>query len=144
MDKKGQTLIIFVILIPIIVTMIAIVVDVGILTYEYEHTRGVIDNAIENYFEKESEIELKKILEWNEIPMENLKIEEKQNQIEVSIKYQIDSLFGKIINIKKYDIEIDRIGILENGNVKITKKDWGIWKEKKVEKVYVYFREKAG
>lgn len=123
MDKKGQTLIIFVILIPIIITMLAIVVDVGILTHEYEKTRGIIDNGIEIYFEKKRKEEITNILKLNDIPLENLKITETENAIEISIAYQIESLFGKIVNLKNYKIEIQRKGILKEGKVKITKKE---------------------
>jgi len=123
MDKKGQTLIIFVILIPIILTMLAMIVDVGMLSLEHQKVRGVIESGIKEYFEKKEESEIKKILEWNEIPTDHLNITVSESTIEVSVHYQIDSLFGKIININQYDIEVIRVGKIENNQVIITKKE---------------------
>jgi len=123
MNRKGQTLIIFVILIPIIITMIALVVDVGILVHEFSKTRGIIDNGIELYYEKNDIYEISKILTLNDIPTENLEIEKFGTSIEVSIFYKMDSLFGKIIHLQNYDIEMTRVGTKENDRIVITRKD---------------------
>lgn len=121
MDKKGQTLIVFVILIPIIITMIAIVVDVGLLTHEFEKARGLIDTGIELYFEKGSVSEIENLLKMNDIPVNSLKIEEQEDAVEVSITYSIDALFGQIINIHNYPIEMHRRGTIEKGKINIRK-----------------------
>ena len=47
MNNKGQTLIIFVILIPILILVAALVVDTGLMTFEKERYRGIIENGIE-------------------------------------------------------------------------------------------------
>ncbi len=123
MNKKGQTLIIFVILIPIILFMMAIVVDVGILTHEFQKTRGIIDNGIELYFENHDKKEIEKILKLNDIPDYNLRITEEEQKVVVEITYKIDALFGKIIHLDQYDISIKRVGKWENNQVIISKKE---------------------
>ena len=121
MNKKGQTLIIFVILIPIILTMLAVVVDVGLLTNEYQKARGVVDDGIHEYFESNKENSVKELLSLNEVPTENLEVKTEENKIDVQLSYEISSLFGAIINIKSYKIELHREGRQEEGEVVITK-----------------------
>ena len=55
MNNKGQTLIIFVILVPIIITMMALVVDVGMLENKVLKTKNIVDVAIKEYFNKEED-----------------------------------------------------------------------------------------
>ncbi len=121
MNKKGQTLIIFVILIPIILTMLAVVVDVGLLTNEYQKARGVVDDGIHEYFETNKETSVKELLSLNEIPTENLEVNVSDDKIDVQLSYEISSLFGAIINIKSYKIEINREGRKDENQVVITK-----------------------
>jgi len=123
MNRKGQTLIIFVILIPIIITMFAVVVDVGLLTHEYLKAQGIIDNGITDALEKQDDSLVEKILKQNDFAVDKLHVISKENEIEVTLEYQIDSLFGKIINIQNYPIKIHRFGSKKEGKIIINKKE---------------------
>ena len=121
MNKKGQTLILFVILIPILITCLAFVVDVGILTNEYQKTRGIIEDGIRDYFDSNQSI--KELLILNDIPVEELVIHEESDKVSVDIHYQINSLFGTIINIKNYEIELHLVGKKQEDKVIISKEE---------------------
>lgn len=123
MNKRGQTLILFVLLVPIILTCLAIVVDVGILTYQYQRTRGILDQGITLALEKNDLEEVKKNLLLNDIPVNSLKVSYENFKLEVFLDYKIDSLFGKLINLVEYEIRLQREGFLKDGKVIITKKE---------------------
>ncbi len=123
MNKRGQTLILFVLLVPIILTCLAIVVDVGILTYQYQRTRGILDQGITLALEKNDLEEVKKNLLLNDIPVNSLKVSYENFKLEVFLDYKIDSLFGKLINLVEYEIRLHREGFLKDGKVIITKKE---------------------
>lgn len=124
MNKKGQTLIIFVILIPIMILMLSVITDVGLLKYEALKTKSIVDNGIHFILEQNKEQqEIENLLKLNEIPTENLKVEQEENSIVVELSYKIDSLFGKIIQLNEYEIVIQRQGTIENDKVKITNKE---------------------
>lgn len=123
MNKKGQTLILFVILIPVIITLLAIIVDVGILLNEYQRKRGIIETAINTYFEENSVEKAQKILTLNEILLEKVKIKEENGEIWIFYDDEIDALFGKIIGLKSYPIKLHEIGKMKEGKVIITKKE---------------------
>ena len=101
--------------------MLAIVVDVGLLTNEYQKARGVVDDGIREYFTSKDKNAIKEYLDLNEVPSENLQVNGSDNKIDVQLSYEISSLFGAIINIKSYKIEIHREGREEESQVVITK-----------------------
>ncbi len=123
MNNKGQTLIIFVILIPILILVAALVVDTGLMTFEKERYRGIIENGIEEYFDTGNVEETEKIFSLNDIPKEEYTIIVQENQIEVSLNTSIEAIFGKIINLQEYEIKMNYVGTKEGERVIINKKE---------------------
>ena len=123
MNNKGQTLIIFVILIPILILVAALVVDTGLMTFKKERYRGIIENGIEEYFDTGNVEETEKIFSLNDIPKEEYTIIVQENQIEVSLNTSIEAIFGKIINIEEYEIKMNYVGTKEGERVIINKKE---------------------
>ncbi len=120
MNNKGQTLIIFVILVPIIITMMALVVDVGMLENKVLKTKNIVDVAINEYFAKEDVDVISKTLIENDIPTNKLVIQKADNEVSIDVSYEMDSLFGKIVGLQKYDIKVKRKGTKNNEKIKIT------------------------
>lgn len=123
MNNKGQTLIIFVILIPILILVAALVVDTGLMTFEKERYRGIIENGIEEYFDTGNVEETEKIFSLNDIAKEEYTIIVQENQIEVSLNTSIEAIFGKIINLQEYEIKMNYVGTKEGERVIINKKE---------------------
>lgn len=94
MNKKGQVLVMFIILLPILIGVCAFVIDVGIITYEKNKLSNIINLS------NEEDVNVRKYLKLNNIS--GYKIKEKGKCIEV--KYYRKSLFGSIIGIKEYKI----------------------------------------
>ena len=67
MNNRGQTLIIFVILIPVVIVMLALVVDIGYMNIEKIKYQGIVELAMKEGMEKQSIEALEKSLELNEI-----------------------------------------------------------------------------
>jgi len=120
MNKRGQTLIIFIMLIPIMILLTALIVDVGYMTYQASKYRGIIDTSIKTYFDKNSLTSAKEVLELNEIK-DGYEIKTEDSAIHITFDTQISSIFGKIININEYKIHIDRKGQIKNKKVIIEK-----------------------
>ncbi len=104
MNKHGQTLILFIILIPVVLALAALVVDVGLIINEKVHLQEVSRSIIKT---SSSEEEIKYLLKENDIPVDNLVINIEDNQIELQNEYTIASIFGKIVGIMNYTIKID-------------------------------------
>lgn len=118
MNKHGQTLILFVILIPIMILLCAVVVDTSYLIGKKTNLREVTKNAISEVLVKNKDKSaIKDILIENKIDVDNLEVIEKDGEVEVKNKIEVDSIFASIIGIKTYDIKIDIIGINRNGKI---------------------------
>ncbi len=120
MNRNGQTLILFVILIPVLLILAALVIDIGIISNEKMHVSKVTSTILKETFEKEETVEeIKKLYEKNNIPTENLKIEKKEDQMTIENNYEINSIFGNIIGIKKYSIHCKKKIVKQNNQLKL-------------------------
>ena len=119
-NKKGQTLILFIILIPLILGVMAVVVDVGLLISKNsnlkETTKIVIKDSLNNNLNEE---EIRELFIKNKIVVDNLEIKLDNDKIEIKNKVKIDSIFGAIIGLKKYTIKIDIMGYKDNNKIVI-------------------------
>jgi len=116
MNKHGQTLILFVILIPVILILLAVIVDTGYVYSKKVHVKEVTKQVIKECIDKDDE-EIKDLFLKNKIDIHHLKIIRKEEKVEIQNSLTVESIFGSIIGIKKYDIKIDIIGYQQNGKV---------------------------
>lgn len=116
MNKRGQTLIIFVVLIPLFLGVVALVVDTGVImsekTKEIELAKTIIRDSM-----NKSEEDILDLCRENKVNEKNLNIISKNDQITIKNEYEIDSIFGSVIGIKKYKIKIDVTGINKDNKI---------------------------
>ena len=118
MNKQGQTLILMVIIIPVILGIMAIVVDVGVIKYQESKIKNTTKLVIKEKFLKDIDIEeMKKLMVKNEIDVDNLKITMKEEEVRVENKVKVDSVFGSILGFKNYEIKIDIKGYKSKGKI---------------------------
>ena len=123
MNKKGQTLILFVILIQILVTITAVVVDVGTLEFTYQKLKGIVDESIKEYYLKDGKNSMENTLKYNYLSKELYEISESDNEVNVYLTYEMDSIFGRLINISSYEIIVNRKGKVEMDQIVIEEGD---------------------
>lgn len=123
MNKRGQTLIIFVMLIPIILTMAALVIDVGLLYYKKNEYVGIVEESIKEYFKDEDILSAKKTLTLNGVSLDDTEINVSDNEITITLDTKVDSIFGKVIRINDYEIKVSRVGTKDKERVIINKKE---------------------
>ena len=123
MNKRGQTLIIFVMLIPIILTMAALVIDVGLLYYKKNEYVGIVEESIKEYFKDEDILSAKETLTLNGVSLDDTEINVSDNEITITLDTKVDSIFGKVIRINDYEIKVSRVGTKDKERVIISKKE---------------------
>ncbi len=125
MNKKGQTLIAFVLLLPIVLLFLAFVVDTGLLLKEKTKgnstLRTILKTTYKDYQEENYEEKVKDLLEKNNIPTEKTIIKIEETQIHVTNEYEIESIFGSIIGLKTYKIKIGYSASINEEKITITK-----------------------
>ena len=97
MNNKGQSLTIFIIIIPIIFAVFAFTFDYAYIIYNQQKYENISKNIIEQTTDIE---EIKDLYLKNKYSVDNLKYENKDNAIIISNTYYIKSIFGNILNIK--------------------------------------------
>ncbi len=123
MNKRGQTLIIFVMLIPIILTMAALVIDVGLLYYKKNEYTGIVEESIKEYFKDEDLTSALETLTLNGVSLDDVLVSATDETISVTLDTKVDSIFGKVIRINDYEIKIARVGTKDKERVIIKKKE---------------------
>lgn len=117
MNKKGQTLLLFVIMIPIFLGLCALVIDVGSIVLANTKLREVSKTIINDVMGDASIGEIQNLYLKNDIPVENLEVEIGEDQIKVQNEYEIDSIFGSIIGLDTYKVKVDITGTKVNDRV---------------------------
>lgn len=117
MNKKGQTLVLFIILIPILIGMGAFVVDTGLVFAKKAHLKDVTKMVIKDTIKKNlNEEQVKELLVKNDVGIDKLKIEINDKVI-VNNEIEVESIFGEIIGIKEYKIKLEMIGYQKEDKV---------------------------
>ncbi len=109
MNRHGQTLIVFILLLPLLLLLLAFVVDTGTILNEKTRLNSTLRTILRTtYKEKENasfDDKIISLLEENEIPTYNLQIENKKDFVRIKVQYEKESIFGNIIGIKSYAIK---------------------------------------
>lgn len=125
MNHNGQTLVAFVIVVPIFILLLAFVVDTGFILKEYTKlnslTRTVLKTNYQKRFDDDYTEKITKLYKKNSIPTENLEVIVNDSEVKIINFYAIDSIFGKIIGIKNYDIKTKIKAYLKEGKIIIEK-----------------------
>lgn len=105
MNKRGQTLILFIILIPIILMLLGLVVDIGLVISKKTQINDVCKTIIRDYSDA-SDDDILKVMGKNDIDTKNVEII-RNNGLEIKNIVKVKSIFGSIIGLKEYTIKID-------------------------------------
>lgn len=122
MNNKGQSLVIFVILLPVILLLIAGLVDIGNFLVEKNSCENEVKDTI-NYGMKhldEENITQKLYDLLNSNIDGDTQIDIANETIKIKVQASVDSLFTNIINFD-YQINISYVGYMDNDQVIIKK-----------------------
>lgn len=124
MNKNGQTLILFVLFLPMIIILAAFVIDIGLLTNAKIKLDQTTTTILKEFYEKRMSSELDSEIEEtflkNKISVEKLKIDVSEDYLKIQNEDQIKSIFGRLIGIEEYTYQTKKTIRSENGKLKIT------------------------
>lgn len=100
MNKKGQSLVIFIVLLPAFLLLAAFIIDTGIMLNSHIKGESLLKSAIED------NKDIKEYFKINDIEiLSNKSIITDTKKCDI-IEYRIDSVFGNVIGKKYYDIKV--------------------------------------
>lgn len=115
-DSRGQVLVAFILLIPVILMLLALIVDVGFLYVEKRKTDNVIKDTInyglDNIDLQEGTLQTKltKLINSNLDDVQRLNIQIHTNSIEINITRNKQSIFSNVYKDASYKIVSDYVG----------------------------------
>ena len=107
-NNKGQSLVMFVLIIPIFLLILTLVYDVGNAIYEKDRLSNTNYLAIEyglNNIGTITENDLKDLIEQNTSNIKKIYVIIEDNQIEIKIEKDVKSIIGKMFNFNLVEIK---------------------------------------
>jgi Flp pilus assembly protein TadG len=108
MNNKGQTLVIFVFLLPIILGLVAFLVDSSLIMYQDNRLDRINEVALDYAIKKKDTITNERIIELILKNDKDIKIDlvnVTSSKIIIKTRKEFDSLFGRVLDFKKYTVK---------------------------------------
>ena len=125
LDNKGQSLVMFIIIIPIFLLIFTLVYDVGNAIYEKNSLSNTcyitIDYGLDN-INNISENDLIDIIKKNTNNLNSIYINKEDNRIEIKLSKSVKGIIGNIFGFDLIDVNTHYDGYIIDGNKKIERK----------------------
>lgn len=114
MNKKGQSLAIFIVILPLIFAAFLYLYDYSVLIYEQNKYENISKSII---LSTQDESKIKDLYEKNSYEVNNFKYKNNNEEIYISNYYYIDTILSNVLKINKYKCEINYIVSIENNDI---------------------------
>lgn len=122
LNNKGQSLVMFIILLPILLLILTLVYDVGNAIYEKDRLSNtnymVVDYALDN-IDSIDEDDLNTLILKNDNNLDDISIMIIDNSVDISLKKNIKGVFWKMFNFNLTFVKSEYNGKIVNGKKKI-------------------------
>ncbi len=113
LNNKGQSLVMFILIMPILLFIMVLVIDIGNILGEKQELNNVNEMVINYGLDNISTIDENKLVSMinlNTKKMKNIEVEISNEQIKITLKKDVNSLISQVFNIKKYEIVSSYVG----------------------------------
>ena len=124
MNHKGQVLVLFMLLLPLIFMALALIIDTGLLYMEKRHVDLVIKDVVEygiKNIDSVTEQELYDLIDRNLDTVNKKEIINNSGILNITVTLEKESIFAKIFGREKYQIESTYKGMIEQKKIKIVR-----------------------
>lgn len=108
LNNKGQTLVMFIVIIPILISIMVLVIDLGSAFTKKQELNNVnklvIEYGLDNLGQENLESDLTSYITMNAKDLSNVKVTVENNTINVTTKAYIDGIISKALNIDGFEI----------------------------------------
>ncbi len=117
MNNKGQTLVLFITLLPFIFILLVLIFDISFLSSEKTKLDNIAISSLKNTMNYKDINQIRLNIKEND---KNIKIN-KLTQNSICLSKKIDPIFGTVIGYKTYNLKSCFKGTISNGKVTIDK-----------------------
>lgn len=123
MNNKGQTLVLFVLLLPLLIIILSMVINYGMISLEKkkidDSLNDIVLYGIENKDKEELEKELNRLIVLNIEDIYSKEIKITENEIEISLEKELNGLFNVETNKQNYTYKVKCIGDISNKSIRM-------------------------
>lgn len=122
MNNKGQTLVLFVVILPVLLLLLVLIIDVGkMITLKLELnniSEIVLDYGIDNLDNENIRDELINLVKLNKSDIDDVEIEIVNDKIHLELEASGKGLFTGLIDKDLFTIETDYVGYIDDNGEK--------------------------
>ena len=123
LNNKGQSLVLFVIILPILFLILILVIDIGrLITLKNELNNInniVLDYGLDNLEMVDLENKLIDVINLNKDDIDNIDVTVDGDKIYINMNEKLDGILTSFVDISIFDIKISYIGYMDNGKKRI-------------------------
>ena len=123
LDNRGQSLVLFVVVLPILLLIIVLVIDVGRVFTVKQNLDSinniVLDYGLDNLNEEDLINNLKQLVKLNNDEVDEVNIRIEDNKIYLESNQKVEGIFSKFVDVSIFDIKSSYVGYIDDGNKKI-------------------------
>ena len=128
LNNKGQSLVLFIVLLPILLLVIVLVVDVGTIITSKQDLNNInymmVDYGLSNLGKESLEEEIRKYIILNDSEIDNMNIRVVDNEVYINMRKTEKSLIAHVFNIKDFEIVSEYKGTIINDKKSIERIKW--------------------
>ena len=114
MNNKGQSLVIFIIIIPVIFIVFSFLYDYAYIINSQNKYENVTRTILNSTLEEDKIVDLYK---QNGYKVDYFKYKKENDKVYIQNSYKIKSVFGNIVNLKNYTVSINYVVINSNNGI---------------------------
>ena len=124
LNSKGQSLVLFVLVLPILIFILIIVIDIGkiiLLKQELSNiSEIVLDYGLDKINEEEGiETEIKNLIKLNKSDIDKIDLYIEDEKIYIKLEDKSEGIFSGFIDISIFNIKTSYVGYIENDEKRI-------------------------
>jgi len=116
MNNRGQVLVLFLMVLPIILLLFGFLIETAYLSYKKVLLTSLTKTIITNSIEEKNKDDIIMLYKDNKVEIEEINITFDKG-IKINLTSKIKSLVGSILKKNSYLINIDIYGFKENGKI---------------------------
>lgn len=117
MNNKGQSLVLFICLIPILVVLFAYIFDSALIVSENIKLEDIAHTSLEYLFDGKSEDTVREYILKNDASIKIIELNVNDDNVSIHLQKIIDSYFGKTVGFDTYEINGKFNGYKKNNKV---------------------------
>ena len=123
LNNKGQSLVLFIVVLPILLLILVLIIDIGrivVLKQELDNiNKIVLEYGLDNIDEDDLEDEMIKLVKLNNNEIEFVNINMDDDRLYMELDMDIDGLLSGLMNISIFEVKSSYVGYMENDIKKI-------------------------